>query len=227
MANDEAQRPLDMSALRVLNLGVPTTDKDATYTDNTTGPANPAAAASAGASLLAAAQNHVHQGVHSVHSDAAANIYGDVRLVSGTGISLTQSGQDITVATTGAAVNKISWAEEKQVSETGTTPGIIAEYNMNFDDCATGNIQARLSAIVKASGGTATFKLYTGATSPGATTGGTVRATLTSTSTTFEKQTNLGSAFTNPTGQVLVQITAEGSAGGIKATIRGLEGSIG
>lgn len=227
MANDELQRPLDASALRILNLGVPTTDKDATYTDNTTAPANPAAAASAGASLLAAAQNHVHQGVHSVHSDAAANIYGDVRLVSGSGISLSQSGQDITVAASGGSVNKITWAEDRQSSETGTTEGIIAEYNVNFDDAGGGTIQARLSAIVKASAGTGTFKLYTGATSPGSTAGGTVRATATTVSTSFEKQTNLGASFANPGGQVLVQITAVGSAGGIKATIRGLEVAIG
>lgn len=227
MANDEAQRQLDMSNLRILNLGDPTTANDATKTDNTTSPGAPAAAAAAGSSLKAAPADHVHQGVHSVHADANANVYGDVRLVSGSGITLSQSGQDITVAASGAATNKISWVDDTQRSVTGTSEQIVSEYNVSFSDAAAGNIQVRLSGIVKCAAGTGTYKVYTGATSPGSTTGGTARATITTTNTSFEKQTNLGSAFTNPTGQVLVQITAVNDTASTKSTIRGFSVSIG
>ena len=226
-AIDELQRQLSAQSFRISDLGVPTTALDATYTDLVTAPANPSSAASPGVSFLAAPADHVHQAVHSVHADANANIYGDVQFVSGSGIALTQAGNAITVAAAGGSVNKITLGEDRQVSVTGTSESIIAEYNVNFDDAGSGTIQARLSALVKVSAGTGTFKIYTGATAPGSTTGGTVRATCTTTNTTFEQQTNLGASFANPTGQKLVQITAVGAAVGNKATIRGYQISLG
>jgi hypothetical protein len=227
MAKDEAQRELDMQSNRISGLGDPTTAGDATKTDNTTTPAAPAASAAAGSSLKAAPADHVHQGVHSLHADASANVYGDVRLVSGSGITLSQSGQDITVAASGAATNKIALADAAQRSVTGTTEEIVAEYNVRFSDAAVGNIQVRLSGIVKCAAGNGTFKVYTGATSVGSLTGGTARATITTTNTSFEKQTNLGSAFTNPSGSVLVQVTAVNDTASTKSTIRGFAISIG
>lgn len=227
MAQDEAQRILSMENNRITNLGTPTAANDATKTDNTTAPADPAATASAGSSFLASPANHVHQGVHSVRSDSAAQIYGDVRLVSGTGIALSQSGQDITVAASGASVNKITQAEDRQVSVTGTTEEIVAEFNLNFDDAPGANIQVRLSAIVKVAAGTGTYRVRTGATTPGSTAGSTIRSTVTSTSTSFEKQTNLGSSFANPAGQQIVQVTAVNDTAATKSTIRGYSVTIG
>lgn len=226
-AIDELQRQLSAELFRISNLGVPTTALDATYTDNATAPANPAAAAAAGASLLASPVDHVHQAVHSIRADANAQLYGDVQLVSGSGISLSQAGNVITVAASGGAVNKITAASDKQASVNGTGESIVEEYNSNFDDAGGASIQARLSAIVKVSAGTGTFKLWIGATAPGATTGATVRATVTTTSATFDTETNLGAAFANPGGEQLVQITAVGAAPGNKATIRGFQLAIG
>lgn len=228
-AIQEATLQLDMQSLRISGLGDPTAANDATKTDNTTSPANPAAAASAGASLKAAPADHVHQGVHSVRADGNANLYGDVQLVSGSGVALSQSGNQITVAVSGGAANKIGNGDARQFSNVGTTEEIVAEWNENFDDAGGGtgtNIQARLSALVKAAAGTGTFKIYVGATNPGDTTGGTVRATLTTTNTAFEKQSNQGSAFTNPGGQRLVQVTVSNS-GSNKSTIRGIDFAIG
>lgn len=227
-AIDEAQRQLDMSNFRISTLGDPTTANDATKTDNSTAPANPAAVASAGASFKAAPANHVHQGVHSAHADGNANIYGDVRLVSGSGITLSQSGQDITVAASGGSVNKVTWADDSQVSNTGTVETIVREWLINFDDAgSTGNIQARLTGIVKVAAGSGDFKLYVGATAFGSTAGATARATITSVSTTFESQTNLGAAFSNPTGAVIVQLTAVNDTALTKSTIRGFSCSLG
>jgi len=226
MAFDTLQRILDAQSNRIINVGTPTAASDATITDNSTAPQNPAASASAGASFLAAPMNHVHQGVHSVHADANANIYGDARLVSGTGITLTQSGQDITIATSGGTVNKIEIARDTQSYVTGSTEQIVAEYYVSLDDCTTGNITGRMSAIVKVSAGTGTYNFRTGATGLGAITGSTVRATFTSTSTTEETKTNAGSAFTNPTGALIVQVSCVNS-GANNTFIRGIAASIG
>jgi hypothetical protein len=229
-AADVLQRILDAAGNRIANIGTPTTAGDATKTDNSTAPADPAAAAAAGTSLLAAPADHVHQGLHSLHADASANIYGNARLVSGTGVNLSQSGQDITISAAGGSVNKITFAEESQMYASTNTEDILAEYEANFDDIGTavaGNIQARLTGIVKVQGGTGTYKLYVGATAPGSTAGGTVRATFTSTSTTDESKTNLGSAFSNPGGAVLVQLVAVNGTVAQKSYIRGFEIAIG
>jgi hypothetical protein len=226
MATNEAQRPLDMSTFKISNLGTPTAANDATVTDNTTGPANPAASASAGASFLAAPANHVHQGVHGVRSEANAYLYGDVTLLGVSGISITQSGQNITLTGGGGGSNKLELGEDEQVSMTGTSEEILREYYLSFDSLAAGNVSASLTGVVKVAAGTGTYKLYVGATAPGATTGGTVRATFTSTSTSFETKANTGSAFTNPTGSVLVQITAVNS-GANKTTLRSFGYTIG
>lgn len=158
-------------------------------------------------------------------------ITGDVILVPGSNILLTQSGHEITITEQGGIPSKIDWAEDTAKSAQGTTEVILYEYLMNFDDVAA-NIQARLSAILNrgAVAGTATFKLYTGAAAPGNTAGGTVRATITTVSAVDEigaTTTDLGAAFVNPGGRVLVQITGvHTDALGI-ANIRGLEAAIG
>jgi len=68
-----------------------------------------------------------------------------------------------------------------------------------------------LTALVSAAS-TATFRLYLAATSPGDTTGGTVRATATTVSTTMAQVAAAGAAFANPGGQVLVQVTGQNSS---------------
>ena len=227
---DVLQRVLDANSNRIANVGTPTTANDATHTDNTTAPVNPAAVASAGVSLLAAAQDHVHQAVHSIHADSNANLNGDVQLVSGSGISLSQVGQAITVTAAGGAVNKLTIGEESQKYSTTNTEDILAEYALSFDDLEFGtgaNIQARLSGIVKVGGGTGTYNLRVGATAPGATTGSTVRAVLTTSSTSEVVLQNLGSAFANPTGVVIVQVTGQNGTASQKCFIRGFEISIG
>lgn len=60
MDRDVQQRPLDANGHGVHNLGRPQAANDATYTDNVTVPAPCAPVGLAGASLLAAAADHVH-----------------------------------------------------------------------------------------------------------------------------------------------------------------------
>lgn len=226
-AVDEAQRQLDMQNLRISSLGDPTTANDATKTDNSTSPSNPAASASPGSSLKAAPADHVHQGVHSVHSDANANIYGDVRLVSGTGVALSQVGNDITISAAGSLVNKVTWADDSQVSNTGNTETIAREWVINFDDAGGANIQARISAAVKVAAGNGTFNLRVGATNLGSTAGSTVRATLTTAGTSFTTATNLGGAFSNPGGIQIVQLTINNDTVATRSDIRGASYAIG
>ena len=227
---DVLQRLLDANTNRIANVGTPTTASDATITDNSTSPQNPAAAASAGASFLAASIGHVHQGVHSVHADALTNLFGDVQLVSCSGITLSSAGNAITVTAAGGAVNKITLGEESQKYSTTNTEDILAEYALSFDDVdfgVAGNIQARLVGIVKVGGGSGTYNLRVGATAAGATTGSTIRATFTTASTTEVSLQNLGSAFTNPTGVVIVQVCAINTTAATKSFIRGFSLSIG
>lgn len=90
MAIDEAQRQLDMALKRISNLGDPVAADDATKTDNATAPVDPGVAAAAGGSFKAAAQNHVHQGVHSIVAGTGITLapisgLGDVTVNSATG----------------------------------------------------------------------------------------------------------------------------------------------
>lgn len=227
MAIDEAQRQLSMKNFKISDLGDPSAANDVTKTDNTTAPANPAASAAAGSLFKAAPADHVHQGVHSVRGESNPNLYGDVQLVGASGLSVTQSGQVITLTAPGDSINKLQWVDDGQVSSVGTSEDIIREWDINFDDVDTGNIQFRLSGLAKVTAGTGTWRVYVGATAAGATAGGTVRATFTSTSTSFERKTNIGSAFANPTGQVIVQLTSVNSAGGNTNTGRGWSFSVG
>lgn len=59
----------------------------------------------AGTSTAASRCDHVHEGVHSFGINGQqANLYGDVQIKAGTNISLTKSGQVITVNATGVAI---------------------------------------------------------------------------------------------------------------------------
>lgn len=109
-----------------------------------------------------------------------------------------------------AGLASIAGAEDAARSA-GNVEAIVYEYNANFSALPAGNITARLSAIVNrgAVAGLATYRLYVGALAPGNTAGGTVRATCTTVSPTDERQTNLGAAFANPTGEQSVQITVQ------------------
>jgi hypothetical protein len=226
-AADVLQRLLDAGANRIANVGTPTTANDATFTDNSTAPSNPAGAAVAGASFLAAPANHVHQAVHSIHADANAQIFGDIQLVSGSGIALSQVGNVVTVATGAGATNKVTWGDDSKKYSSTNTEDLLAEYAVSFDDAGVGNIQARITGIISVGAGTGTYRMYTGATTPGSTTGGTIRATISTASVTEVLQQNLGSAFANPTGVVLVQITGQNSTTATKSNIRGMVFSIG
>lgn len=224
------QRPVDANSNRIANLGTPTTANDATSTDNTTAPQNPTATAAAGNSLLAAPANHVHQAVHSIHADASAQIFGDVQFASGSGVALSQVGQVITVAVTGGLVNKFTWTDQTQFYSTTNTEDILAEWVVNFDDVGTGagpNIQARLTGAVKTPAGTATYKLYIGATALGATAGAATRATFTTASASDVTASNLGAAFANPGGTTIVQLVASNSTVSTKSFIRSLSIAIG
>lgn len=229
-AADVLQRLLDANGNRIAGVGTPTAATDATYTDLTTQPANPTATAAHGSSFLASPADHVHQAVHSIHADASASIFGDIQFVSGTGVSLSQVGQVITVAAAAGMVNKVTWADEAMKYSSTNTEDILSEWVINFDDAGTGtgpNIQARLSGIVKTPGGTATYKLYVGATAVGATAGGTTRATFTTSSASEVVAANLGAAFANPGGSVIVQLVGVNSTVSTKSFIRGISVSLG
>ena len=59
--------------------------------------------ASAGVGTDASRDDHVHEGLHSISKSGDPQILGDAELVAGTGITLTQSGQQISIAASGGA----------------------------------------------------------------------------------------------------------------------------
>lgn len=54
-----------------------------------------------GSGLTAAARDHTHKGVRSIHADGEPQLFGDVQLVSGAGISMAQVGNTITLSSSG------------------------------------------------------------------------------------------------------------------------------
>ncbi len=221
------QKPLDANGKVISNLGVPTTEKDATYTDLVTDPADVGATAAPGTSKLAAPADHVHEAVHGIGVDGGAVVSGDVNFVSGSGIAVEIDGNDIIISAAPGSVNKINLTHEGAAYNVGTTEDIIREFYVNFDDAGAASIKVMLAAIVKADAGIGSFSVYTGATAPGSTAGGTVRATITTTGGAEELKENLGAAFANPGGNKLVQITADNDTALAKSFIRGISVSIG
>lgn len=65
-----------------------------------------------GAASAFSRSDHVHQGVHSIDEDSSGSpIYGDVNFVSGSGITISRSGQDITVAASAGAPARLYSSE--------------------------------------------------------------------------------------------------------------------
>ena len=75
---------------------------------------------SVGTGTASAKDDHVHQGVHSVQSDANPALYGDVTLASGTGITLSQVGQTITVDSTVTPGASLGSATPQDVGSTAS-----------------------------------------------------------------------------------------------------------
>ena len=69
----------------------------------TAAPASVGSANSEGASTSLARADHVHQGVHSLAASGQPQLTGDVALAAGANVTLTQAGQDITIAASGGA----------------------------------------------------------------------------------------------------------------------------
>lgn len=220
-------KELDANGKEISNLGAPTAANSATYTDNATGPAD-VGATSPGSSLLAAPADHSHEGVHGVGVDGGGVATGDINIVSGSGIAVSRTGQDITIAQAPGSSNKVTGVHDGAAYSKGIGEEIIREFSINFDDAPAASVTAMLAAIVKQNGaGAATYNLRVGATNPGSTAGSTVRATFTTTSATEVQAENAGSAFANPTGRKLVQITANNDTALAKSYIRGIHFSIG
>lgn len=220
-------KTLDANGHEIESLGTPTAPQSATYTDNATEPAPIGSASDPGTSFVAAAQDHTHEGIHSVHVDGDGGVAGDVNLVSGDGIEITRTGPNITIKQASGSTNKITIGHDGAAYSKGIGEEIIREFHVNFDDAGASSIKAMLAAIVKASAGVGTYSVHVGATAPGDIAGSTVRATFTTSSTTEELKEVLGSAFANPGGHKLVQITANNDNAAGKSFIRGINISFG
>jgi len=139
-----------------------------------------------------------------------------VTLTIGGSISATPSGG-------GKSLVTLSEDEGRSVTQ-GTTEGdptesIVYEWTVDLSDLAVGqNVTPELCATIKALDPahvptpTSTFKLYVGSTTPGDTTGGALRATISTSSGVDVIASNPGAPFLNPGGVCQVQVTAQVSA---------------
>lgn len=109
------------------------------------------------------------------------------------------------------------------------TEVILYEWAINLSDLTVGaNVTVQLNAILQAiGGGTANFRVYVGSTTPGNTTGGTLRASTSTASATEVVDSVTGAAFANPGGTCLVQVTGFGSVRTTSANVRGVSVNIG
>ncbi len=129
----------------------------------------------------------------------------------GTGGTVVTVGGRVPVSggTVGDGISPVDDSTSRSTTLDAAGEEILYEEPMDLDALAVGTpISARWSAVVAVSlASTGTFRLYVGAATPGSTAGGTVRATLTTSSLAAALASAAGAAFLNPGGKVLVQIT--------------------
>jgi hypothetical protein len=124
----------------------------------------------------------------------------------------------------------IELSEEEGRVAVGDTEVIVEEWAINLTDLPVGPvITTQINAIIQviAAQSLATFNVYVGSTTPGDTTGGTLRATCNTSLGTEELISVSGIGFANPGGACLVQLTAVGDAAGVQSNIRSVTINIG
>ena len=109
-------------------------------TATATSPSPVGATNSVGSNADAARSDHAHQGVHSVAKSGSSALYGDVTLSAGSGINLTQAGQDIQIAASGSPALSIS---TKTADYTVTTAD-----NVLLGDATNGTVTLTLYTAV-------------------------------------------------------------------------------
>jgi len=148
-----------------------------------------------GKGLITSASNGTVGGVTAVHSDSNPDITGNVHLVSGTNVTLSQSGQDITINSSGGGSGITQLTGEVTAgpgsgsqAATLTNSAVIAKVLTGFTS-GSGTVSASdsiLTAIEKVNANqqldiplTGGFSGTTGTINGDATTGGTLSVTLT------------------------------------------------
>lgn len=81
---------------------------------SSTAPADIASSAVTGTGTTTARADHVHRGVFSVHKNGSAQLFGEITLSQGTNITITQSGNDLSIAATGGGGGggSLAWVED-------------------------------------------------------------------------------------------------------------------
>lgn len=115
---------------------------------------------SSGTATKPSREDHVHQGVHTIHKTGSSSIYGAVTLTEGANITLTQTGNDITIAATGGG--GVSLSNNDPLGDGGVASAGIGSQASRDDHVHKRNTQAYMAASVTGglltvgSGGSAT-----------------------------------------------------------------------
>jgi hypothetical protein len=119
----------------------PTTDPGLLFNDEAVDPTPVLPAGVDGTSPWAARADHGHQGVHSVRADGQPMIVGDAIFKAGTGIQLSQNGQEITWTNTGTGTGggetgPVTRHEVQYFPLTGPTPTAFELAHLPVGDVA-------------------------------------------------------------------------------------------
>jgi hypothetical protein len=124
----------------------------------------------------------------------------------------------------GSGSASVAVAEEEGRVAVDGTEELLYEWAANLSLIPLAqNISAQIQAIIQtivADPAGATFRVYVGSVTPGDTTGGTLRATISTVTGTEQIASNVGAPFANPGGVVLIQITGQSAGVGFQAAIR-------
>lgn len=87
-----------------------------------------------GASTLVSRADHVHDGVRSIAKAGSSALFGDVTLTGGTNVTLTQSGNDISIAASGSGSGALTFIASATVAAGGATTLTITGIPNTYKD---------------------------------------------------------------------------------------------
>lgn len=112
----------------------------------------------------------------------------------------------ITPSSEGSGVTLMPIAGEFVSTNTGQGEDVVSQaVPVDWDDFTFETVKVRLLGWVKVTAGTGTYRVRRGGTKGDV--DGTIVAEMTTTGTSYDLTTNLGSAFANPGGEDLLQVT--------------------
>ena len=178
----------------------------------------------AGTSTSLARADHVHQGVHSLAASGQSDLYGDITLSAGGNVTLTQSGQQISIAasTGGASGNRISTAASNSLAIGVGSDTTLLSVGITKSQAGSALLvlaTVQLSHTANPNSKTVNVKLFRDSTQLDASYTARIG---TANETVSDLPVTLQAWDTSGTGTYTFSLRAQASGGGASATVRRL-----